>query len=72
MTIPASYSTAFPTKWQHFVIDNMAGAEVYNRSYYIEGGEPLVISGLGELPAGVNTLSVTTSDGTYTRKLLKK
>ena len=50
----------------------MAGAEVYNRSYYIEGGEPLVISGLGELPAGVNTLSVTTSDGTYTRKLLKK
>ena len=55
-----------------FVINNMAGAEVYNRSYYIEGGEPLVISGLGELPAGVYTLSVTTSDGTYTRKLVKK
>ena len=55
-----------------FVINNMAGAEVYNRSYYIEGGEPLVISGLGELPAGVYTLSVTTSDGIYTRKLVKK
>ena len=55
-----------------FVIANMAGAEVYNRSYYIEGSEPLIISGLGELPAGVYTLSVTTSDGIYTRKLVKK
>ena len=55
-----------------FTLYNAGGSVVYNRSLLIEGATPLNISGLNELPQGYYTLTITTSEGTFSRKLIKE
>ncbi len=56
----------------NFSIHNLSGIEVYNHNYFIEGGESVTISGLSHLPSGMYTLTITTPDNQFSRKLLKK
>ena len=55
-----------------FTLYGASGSVVYNRSLLVEGATPLNISGLSELPQGYYTLTVTTSEGTFSRKLIKE
>lgn len=55
-----------------FIIHSASGMEMYNRSYFAEKHSPLTISGLNEWPNGLYTLTVITSEGTFTRKLIKE
>lgn len=52
-------------------IYSITGTMVYQGNYNIDGDENITISGLGELPAGIYTLSIESSKGKVTRKLLK-
>ena len=55
-----------------FIIHSASGMEMYNRSYFAEKHSPLTISGLNEWVNGLYTLTVITSEGTFTRKLIKE
>lgn len=55
-----------------FMIHSANGMEMYNRSYRAEKHSPLIISGLNAWPDGLYTLTVITSEGTFTRKLIKE
>ena len=55
-----------------FTLYGASGSVVYNRSLLVEGATPLNISGLNELPQGYYTLTITTSEGTFSRKLIKE
>ena len=55
-----------------FTIFAVNGSTVYNRSLLIDSSTPLTISGLQDLPQGYYTLKVTTSEGVFTRKLIKE
>ncbi|MCD7711010.1 MAG: T9SS type A sorting domain-containing protein [Porphyromonadaceae bacterium] len=55
-----------------FIIHAIDGREVYRRTYFIENQSPLTISGMRDWTEGLYTLTVVTSEGTFTRKLLKK
>lgn len=53
-------------------IYNMAGAKVYGLDYEVGYTAPLEIFGLGHLSKGVYMLKVESSEGTFTKKLLKR
>lgn len=53
-------------------IYSMAGAQVFNVNHAATNSAPLRIFGLSRLPAGIYMLKAECSEGTFTKKLLKR
>lgn len=51
---------------------NTAGAEEYRFNYYTGNSAPLTISGMTRLNSGVYIIKISSADGTFTKKLLKR
>ena len=53
-------------------LHNNAGAVVFEREYNVDRLPRLIIAGFDGLPQGYYTLTITTSEGTLSRKLIKR
>lgn len=53
-------------------IYSTAGTQMFGRKYNVSGTMPVIISGLGSMTNGIYMLKVKSSEGTYSKKLIKR